>query len=43
MVEKMFERKERELNALKGGSSKAVSVETLAAKSHGMVEVKHGG
>lgn len=43
MIEKLSERKDRELRALKGKTSNnEVSSETLAARSHGMIEVKHG-
>ncbi len=43
MTEKLVDRKKRESDAMKGRTSdKTVSVETLAAQSHGMIEVKHG-
>ncbi len=41
MVEKLVARKKRESDAMKGHTNE-VSAETLAAHSHGMVEVKHG-
>ncbi len=37
MIEKLAERKKGEL-----GKDNTVSAETLAAQSHGMIEVKHG-
>ena len=41
MLEKLIERKKREVDTMKGRSN-TVSAETLASRSHGMVEVKHG-
>lgn len=41
MLNKLVERKRKEVNVIKGRSN-AVSAETLASRSHGMVEVKHG-
>jgi len=43
MVGKLSERKEREKKAIEGKPDNKVSVETLAAKSRGLIEVKHGG
>jgi len=40
MVEKLVERKKRETGVV--NEDNTVSVETLAATSSGMVEVKHG-
>jgi len=40
MLEKLVERKKRELDAVKGRNM--VSAETLASRSHGMIEVKRG-
>ncbi len=42
MVEKLSERKEREKKAIEGKPDNKVSTETLAAKSRGLIEVKHG-
>ena len=41
MLKKLVERKRKEVNLIKGHDN-TVSVETLAARSHGMIEVKHG-
>jgi len=40
MLEKLIERKKKESDAIKG--RKTVSAETLAAQSHGAIEVKSG-
>jgi len=42
MVEKLIDRKKKEIDAIKGRDN-AVSVETLAAQSHGMVKVVKKG
>jgi len=39
MIEKLVERKKRDVAAIKGDT---VSVETLAAQSRGLIEVKRG-
>jgi len=41
MVEKLVDRKKKESDAMKRPDNK-VSTETLAARSRGMIEVKHG-
>lgn len=41
MIEKLGDRKKMESDAIKGRDN-TVSTETLAARSHGMIEVKHG-
>ncbi len=43
MVEKLGDRKKRESDAMKGHKTDdKVSTEALAARSRGMIEVKHG-
>jgi len=42
MVDKLVERKQKETEQLNKGKSSTVSTEILAARSHGMIEVKHG-